>query len=90
MLFMVIERFRNGDYASVGKRFRARGRLIPDGSGVEFVTSWMTADGAACFQVMRAPDAAALAPWLAAWADLVEFEVTEVEESGEFWERALG
>lgn len=87
MLFMVIERFRNGDYASVGERFRARGRLIPDGAGVEFVASWMTTDGAACYQLMRAPDVAALAPWLAAWADLVEFEVVEVEESGEFWER---
>ena len=90
MLFMIVERFRNADYASVGERFRARGRLIPEGAGVEFVTSWMTTDGAACYQVMRAPDASALAPWIAAWADLVEFEVVEVEESARFWERVRG
>ncbi len=85
MLFMVIETFRNGGWREVGERFRARGRMIPENSGVEYVASWMLPGGAGCFQVMRAPSAAALEGWLANWRDLVDFEVVEVQESKEFW-----
>jgi hypothetical protein len=31
MLFMVIERFRNNDAAAVYRRFRGKGRMLPDG-----------------------------------------------------------
>jgi hypothetical protein len=85
MLYMVIERFRGGDPGAVGARFRERGRLIPEGSGVEYVSSWMGADGAVCYQLMEAPGRAALDGWIAAWADLVEFEVVEVVASAEYW-----
>lgn len=88
MLYMVVERFRNGDWRAVGERFAREGRLIPEGSGAEFVASWMMEDGAGCFQVMRAASAAALEGWMANWRDLVEFEVVEVRESGEWWEAA--
>lgn len=87
MLFMVIERFKGGDPTPVGQRFRERGRMIPPDSGVEYVASWMTADGAACFQIMEAPDDRALRPWLDAWADLVDFEVVPVMTSAQFWAR---
>jgi hypothetical protein len=33
MLFMVIERFKDGDAPSVYRRFRDRGRLMPEVSG---------------------------------------------------------
>jgi hypothetical protein len=85
MLFMVIERFKGGDPTPVGERFRAKGRMIPENSGVDYVASWMTEDGAACFQVMRAPTREALDPWIAAWCDLVDFEVVPVLTSAEFW-----
>jgi len=85
MRFMVIERFRGGDPAPVGARFRREGRMLPD--GVVYETSWIDAAGARCFQIMSAPDRAALDPWLAVWNDLIEFDVIEVVEPSAFWER---
>jgi hypothetical protein len=35
--------------------------------------------------IMEAPDEEALRPWLAAWDDLVEFEIIRVVTSAEFW-----
>ena len=87
MLFMVIERFRDGNPDAVGQRFRARGRMIPEGSGVEYVASWMSADGAACFQIMESPTREALDPWLRAWDDLVDFEVVPIMTSSAYWAR---
>lgn len=85
MLFMVVERFRGGDASAVAARFRAHGRLIPADSGAEYVASWMAADGASCYQIMKAPTRSALDGWLAAWADLVDFEVTEIAVSADWW-----
>lgn len=85
MLFMVIERFRSGRPDEVGHRFRERGRLLVEGA--EYLDSWMIADGSACFQLMRADTLAHLQPWLDAWSDLVDFEVTPIETSSEFWLR---
>ena len=34
---------------------------------------------------MEAADAQALAPWTAAWSDLVEFEIIPVVTSAEYW-----
>ncbi len=82
---MVIERFKNNDPAPVGERFRARGRLIPGDSGASFVSSWMTADGHACYQLMEAPTRESLNAWISAWNDLVDFEVVPVVPSAEFW-----
>jgi hypothetical protein len=79
MLFMIVERFRSGGPDEVGARFKARGRLMPDGSGAVYVASWIAADGGSCYQLMEAPSRAALDGWMANWLDLVEFEVVEVK-----------
>jgi hypothetical protein len=81
MLFMVIERF--SDVAAIGERFRAKGRRLPE--GVTYQTSWVSSSGNLCYQLMDAPHEEALRPWLAAWNDLVEFEVIPVVTSAEFW-----
>ena len=39
MLFMIIERFKNGDARPVYERYRDRGRLTPD--GLSYVSSWV-------------------------------------------------
>lgn len=83
MLFMVIERFRNGDPLPVRTRFRERGRMLPN--GVTYHASWLDPSQARCFQVMEADDVAALQPWLEAWNDIVEFEVIPVLPSAEYW-----
>ena len=83
MLFMVIERFKHGDAKAVGERFRRLGRMLPE--GVTCHASWVDAQSARCFQIMEALDRQALNPWIAAWQDLVDFEIIPVEASAEFW-----
>jgi hypothetical protein len=81
MLYMVIERFRNGDPVPVYRRFRDRGRLMPD--GVKFIGSWISADITSCFQVMETDDRALLDEWIGNWKDIVDFEVIPVILSAE-------
>lgn len=81
MLFMVIENFRGGDAESVYRRVREKGRQMPD--GLTFVDSWVAADMGRCFQVMACDDVALLQQWVAAWSDLVEFEIVPVAPSRE-------
>ena len=85
MLYMVIERFRNGDPAPVYARFRERGRLAPE--GLRYVSSWVDEGLAVCYQVMETDDRALLDRWIAAWKDLVDFEVVPVVTSAEASER---
>ena len=59
--------------------------MLPE--DVTYVASWMEADGSRCFQLMEAPGREALHPWMARWEDLVEFEVSRVLSSSDFWAR---
>ncbi len=81
MLYMIVEHFRNGEAAPVYARFRARGRLAPE--GLRYVSSWVTDDMKHCYQVMETDDRALLDTWIAAWEDIVEFEVHPVITSAE-------
>lgn len=80
-LFMVIERFRNGDAVPVYRRFRERGRLAPE--GLTYVSSWVDEPLRVCYQVMETEDRALLDEWIAQWTDLVDFEVHPVMTSAE-------
>ena len=88
MLYLVIERFRNGDPAPVYARFRERGRLAPN--GLRYVSSWIDEALTTCWQVMETEDRALLDQWMAAWSDLVAFEVIPVITSKEAAERVPG
>lgn len=85
MLYMVVEHFRDGDPRPVYARFREHGRLAP--AGLSYLNSWVTADLKHCFQVMECTDRALLDEWMAAWSDLVEFEVFPAVTSAEARER---
>jgi hypothetical protein len=87
MLFMVVESFRNQDAKAVYRRFRDKGRQMPD--GLTFVGSWVTADLGRCFQLMETDDVALLQRWVAEWSDLVAFEIVPVV-SGKETAEALG
>jgi hypothetical protein len=78
---MIVERFRQGDPRPVYDRFRKRGRLAP--AGLEYVGSWVTDDLTRCYQVMACDDRALLDEWIAAWDDLVDFEVHPVITSAD-------
>ena len=88
MLYLVIEHFRDGDPAPVYHRFRAQGRLAPD--GLRYVASWVTTDLTRCYQVMECDDRALLDAWIARWTDLVAFEVVPVVTSAEAARAVLG
>lgn len=81
MLFMIIEHYRNGDPHPVYERFRLRGRLAPE--GLRYVNSWVTTDLSLCYQVMECADRGLLDEWIAAWNDLVEFDVIPIITSAE-------
>jgi hypothetical protein len=81
MLFMIVEHFRGGEPQPVYERFRVQGRLTPE--GLHYIQSWVTDDLAHCYQIMECADRRLLDQWLAAWADLVDFEVHPVVTSGE-------
>jgi hypothetical protein len=79
MLFMVIERFREGNAAAVYRRFREQGRMMPE--GLKYVDSWVTVSFDRCFQLMECSDVRMLQQWVAHWHDLVEFEIVPVTSS---------
>ena len=85
MLFMIVERFKDGDAVPVYRRFRDHGRLAPD--GVTYVSSWVDTGMTRCYQVMEAADPALIDQWVAHWSDLVDFEVVPVITSKEAADR---
>jgi hypothetical protein len=76
---MVIETYRSGP-GPVYARAAAHGRMLPD--GLRFIDSWVDAERLdRCFQLMETEDRATFEPWVAAWADLVDFEIVPVVDS---------
>jgi hypothetical protein len=85
MLWMIVERFRNGDALPVYRRFRDRGRMAPE--GLRYVDSWVTDDFTTCYQLMECDDRALLDAWMANWRDLTDFEVVPVMPSAQAVEK---
>jgi hypothetical protein len=79
MLFMVIEKFKNEDALAVYRRFRERGRMMPD--GLKYVGSWIEANFDRCFQLMECDDPRLFQQWVIRWHDLMEFEIVPVVSS---------
>jgi hypothetical protein len=79
MLFMVIEKFRNRDAGAVYRRFREKGRMLPD--GLKYVDSWVEMNFDRCFQLMECDDVRLFQEWTAHWDDLAEFEIVAVNKS---------
>jgi hypothetical protein len=84
-LYMVIERFKNGDAVPVYRRFRDQGRLAP--AGLRYVSSWVDTNLERCYQLMETDDPGLLGQWISEWRDLVDFEVHPVITSAEAAER---
>ena len=76
---MVIETFTQGA-RPVYERAAERGRMLPP--GLEYVDSWVDERSLdRCFQLMETDDPALFDEWIAAWADLAQFEVVPVISS---------
>ena len=80
MQYLIIETFINGP-APVYSRFRARGRMAPD--GLAYISSVVTEDGAQCYQIMECDDPILLQQWMRNWDDIVRFHVIPVITSSE-------
>ena len=78
---MVVEHFRNKDAVPVYRRFRDRGRLMPE--GLVYVSSWIDESFERCYQLMETEDRTLLDKWIANWDDVMEFEVWPVITSKE-------
>ena len=81
MLYMIVEKFRNGDPLPVYRRFRDEGRLAP--AGLQYIASWVTEDLRRCFQVMECDERRLLDEWISRWQDIVDFEIVPVMTSAE-------
>jgi hypothetical protein len=79
MLFMVIERFRNRDPKPIYRRLRDEGRHMPE--GLKYLDSWIEPSFERCFQLMECDDPLLFQQWIAAWGDLMEFEIVPVVPS---------
>jgi hypothetical protein len=80
-MYMIVERFRNGDAPLVYARFRDHGRMAPE--GLSYNSSWVDERSAICYQLMETANPALLDRWMAQWNDIVDFEVHPVITSNE-------
>lgn len=79
MLYMVIERYK--DKEMVYKRFREKGRMMPE--GVNYVNSWVAEDGNTCYQINEAQSEELLHEWASNWNDVTDFEFIPIISSKE-------
>jgi hypothetical protein len=84
-LYMLVEHFKNKDAVSVYRRFRDRGRMLPE--GLIYVSSWVDQKLERCYQLMETADRVLLDKWMANWSDLIDFEVHPVVTSKEAFEK---
>ena len=84
-LYLVVEHFKNKDAVSVYRRFRDRGRMVPE--GMIYVSSWIDHKLERCYQLMETGDRLLLDKWMANWNDLIDFEVHPVVTSKEAVEK---
>lgn len=87
MLYMVIERYKNRDARSVYRRFKEKGRMMPE--GLRYVGSWVEDNFDRCFQIMECEDPALFKQWTSHWEDLADFEIVHVVSSAKAADAAL-
>jgi hypothetical protein len=75
-VYMVIEKFKNGDAVPVYRRFQECGSLGPP--GLFYVSTWVSNELDRCYQTVETEDPALLDQWIANWSDLIDFEVDSV------------
>jgi len=81
MLYMVVERFKEGAAPEIYRRLRDKGRMMPE--ALEYVSSWIDLKFKTCYQLMRTDDESLFSLWTDKWNDLIEFEITPVRTSAE-------
>ena len=78
MLYMVIEKFRNGCKDQAHDRFKNMGRMLPD--GLFYLDSWLEVQGSRCFQLMETEKEYLFDEWIKKWNDLIDFEIIPLKQ----------
>jgi hypothetical protein len=81
MLYMVVEQFKQDAAPEIYRRFREKGRMMPD--GLTYLSSWIDHDLKTCWQLMETENPALFERWTQNWDDLMEFEIIPVRPSAE-------
>jgi Domain of unknown function (DUF3303) len=81
VLFMIVERFADGDPRPVYRRLRDEGRGVPD--GLRYVDSWVDATCGRCFQLMECDDLRLMQAWALHWTGYAELEIVPVVHASE-------
>lgn len=81
MLFMVVERFKDGKAKEIYRRLQEKGRMMPE--GLKYVDSWVEVNFDRCFQLMECDDLRLFQQWIVQWQDLGQFEIIPVVPSTE-------
>lgn len=76
--YMVIEIFFDNCLEKIYERFHEKGRMLPE--GLHYLDSWLTKDGARCFQLMETERFELFQEWIKNWEDLIHFEILEIGE----------
>jgi hypothetical protein len=84
MLFMVVEKIRNGDGIELYRRMAEVPTELPEGLSV--VHSWIEPSFQRCFQVMECDDASKFQQWILSGSsivEMVELEIVPIVTAGE-------
>jgi len=76
--YMVIETFLENCTEKVYERYHSNGRMLPE--GLNYLDSWLTKDGACCFQLMETDRYELFKEWTEKWDDLTHFIIMEIGE----------
>ncbi len=79
MLFMVVEKFSDGKTQEIYRRFKEKGRMMPE--NLNYVDSWVSVNLNQCFQLIECDDLGLFQQWILEWEDLAEFEIIPVVSS---------
>ncbi len=76
MLFMISYSFAPHDRDMVQERFKKTGGV--PGSGATMVGRWHAVGGCGGFVLAETSDSVALARWMQEWTDVLDFDITPV------------
>ena len=75
--YMVVEKFKEGEYESVYERFHDKGRMLP--SGLHYLNSWVNKERNICYQLMETNNEKHFSIWIKNWEDLVDLEIVPID-----------
>ena len=81
MLYMVVERFKDGAAPEIYRRAADKGLLLP--TGLNYLSSWVDLEYKRCIQLTETDDPSLFECWIEQWSDLAAFEVIPVRTSAE-------